>query len=373
MALSLSTLWCLCVLLTISVQGFQQLSNHFTFKDNSAVVSSTALSHHSDGLSRREVFRIATGVAVGYGVLPAAAPPALAVDAAAADAPGRAADAPIVVVGAGGKTGRLIVEKLARRGLYARGVTRDGRDLKVGGDTVSYAAGDVTQGASLDAAFKGASAVIFAASASKKGGDAAHVDYLGVANTAEAAIRNGVPRLVVISSGAVTRPESVGFKITNVFGRIMDYKIAGETALRGLYAAAGDPDLSYTVVRPGGLSDRPSRGPAGVELSQGDVLSAEIGREDVAEVTVAALLSPAAKDATIECYGAGGETLFGVPTGAAKLAKGLPDVDPKYVHRASASFEALFEGVLSDAEMSKTGLVSDYVGVKIESLDSLRK
>ena len=37
---------------------------------------------------------------------------------------------------------------------------------------------------------------------------------------------------MVISSGAVTRPKSIGFKITNVFGRIMDYKIAGETALR---------------------------------------------------------------------------------------------------------------------------------------------
>ena len=74
-------------------------------------------------------------------------------------------------------------------------------------------------------AFKGAGGVIFTASASKKGGDAKHVDYLGVANTARAALENNVPRLVVVSSGAVTRPESIGFKITNVFGRIMDYKM----------------------------------------------------------------------------------------------------------------------------------------------------
>lgn len=284
---------------------------------------------------------------------------------------GSSASNPIVVLGAGGRCGLLCTQILAKKGLYVKAVTRSGREvLEDGGKYVSYAAGDVTKLDSLKGVLDGASGVIFAASASKNGGDAAHVDYLGVANTAEACISSKVPKLAVISSGAVTRPTSIGFKITNVFGRIMDYKIAGETELRNSYASANDSNVHYVVVRPGGLSDEDTKGPSGVEVSQGDILSAEIGREDVAEVTVAALLSSKTDDTTIECYGSGGETLFGQKTGASKLAKGLPDPS-KYQHQSSESFEALFDGVLTDSAMLKEGVVSDYKGTKIESLSSL--
>jgi uncharacterized protein YbjT (DUF2867 family) len=63
---------------------------------------------------------------------------------------------------------------------------------------VSYGAGDVSKYESIRNAIKGASGVIFAASASgkKKGGDPAHVDYLGVYNTAKACLEFGVPKLV---------------------------------------------------------------------------------------------------------------------------------------------------------------------------------
>ena len=145
---------------------------------------------------------------------------------------------------------------------------------------------------------------------------------------------------------------------------------AGEEVMRAAYASSGTSKSTYTVVRPGGLSDKPSTGAKGVEVSQGDILSAEIGREDVAEVTVAALLSPNAKDATIECYGSAGETMFGAATGASKLAKSLPEVPAKFVHRAE-TFEGLLEGVLNDKEMAQTGIVGGYKGTKIEELASL--
>jgi hypothetical protein len=149
----------------------------------------------------------------------------------------------------------------------------------------------------------------------------------------------------------------------------MDYKIAGEEALRDAYKS--NPGRgSYTVVRPGGLSDKPSTGAKGVEVSQGDILSAEIGREDVAEVAVAALISDKTKDATIECYGAKGEIMFGTVSGASKLAKGLPKVEGKFVHRAE-SWEGLFEGVLNDEEMVKTGIVGGYKGKDIEPIENL--
>ena len=65
------------------------------------------------------------------------------------------------------------------KGLYVKAVTRSGRTvLEEDSKFVSYGVGDVTKPDSLKNALAGASGVIFAASASKNGGDAAHVDYL---------------------------------------------------------------------------------------------------------------------------------------------------------------------------------------------------
>jgi len=158
---------------------------------------------------------------------------------------------PIAIVGAGGKVGTICTQILSSRKLYVKAITRDARSvLSSSSDYVTYASGDVRKLDSINNAIKGCSGVIFTASASKQGGDAAHVDYLGVANIAKACVKNGIPKLVgelhanvllrflffycislnsvflvssvvVISSLAVTRPDSIGFKVTNIFGRIM--------------------------------------------------------------------------------------------------------------------------------------------------------
>ena len=105
---------------------------------------------------------------------------------------------PIVILGAGGKVGKLCTQILKDRKLYTRAVTRSGRDV-LGGSTpfVTYASADVTKYDQLKAAIQGASGVILAASASgkNKGGDPAHVDYLGVYNTAKACLECEVPKL----------------------------------------------------------------------------------------------------------------------------------------------------------------------------------
>lgn len=58
---------------------------------------------------------------------------------------------------------------------------------------------DVTDITSLTNALKGAAVVVFAASASSKGGSAQAVDYIGVENVAKVCVQLKVPRLVVIS------------------------------------------------------------------------------------------------------------------------------------------------------------------------------
>jgi uncharacterized protein YbjT (DUF2867 family) len=96
--------------------------------------------------------------------------------AAAADTSsiGSSSDSPIVVLGAGGKVGKLATQILANKGLYVRATTRSGRQvLDEESKFVAYAPCDVTNDDSLKSALAGASGCIFAASASgkKKGGE----------------------------------------------------------------------------------------------------------------------------------------------------------------------------------------------------------
>lgn len=290
-----------------------------------------------------------------------------------ADGIGADGSSPIAVIGAGGKVGFLCTKILTSRNIYTRGITRSGRKvLDDDSSFASYASGDVTNYESIKSAVCGSSGVIFAASASgkKKGGDPAHVDYKGLYNTAKACIECGVPKLVVVSAGTVTRPESVGFKATNLFvkyiygEKIMDYKIAGETVMRDLYA--DQTKCSYCVVRPGGLSEKPAEGSTVLHLSQGDVFSSEITREDVAEVTVAALLKGQATDFTT----------FELNTMGKGLSNIVPDLgtpSSALVHAGASSYDALLDGLVTDSEMVKSypQYINAFKGYKIEPVSSI--
>ena len=253
-------------------------------------------------------------------------------NAAAAATPIINTKQPVLVLGANGGTGQACVRALLARSIPCVAATRTGElseDLKAGllaefppralrdEDRGGYSmlrttAVDVTSSSSLEAAICGKElkcrGVIFAASASAKGGDARAVDDNGVAEAAKACIKGGVERYVVVSSGAVTRPDSAVYKLLEFAGKgIMSAKISGEDKVRHLYAsnpAAASKGLGYTIVRPGGLTNEPPVGPAALELNQGDGKSGRLSREDVAALCVESLDSSAAFDATFECYNA---------------------------------------------------------------------
>ena len=200
--------------------------------------------------------------------------------------------------------------------------TRTGDFFGDASKLVTVAKGDVTDAASLEPLItEQTGAVIFAASASrqadaKKTSNAKAVDNIGLVNCAKLCIEKGVPRLVVVSSGGVSKPSSAVYIFLNLAANgIMDAKIAGEDAVRKLYAAPGlaEKNVGYTVVRPGGLLRDPGLGVSAVELNQGDTKSGRINRADVAAICIESLDSKAAFDTTFECY-------------YADTAKGLDDV-----------------------------------------------
>ena len=144
--------------------------------------------------------------------------------ALATGAPALAASKPIAVIGSGGRTGSLCVAACLKRGLAVKALSRSG-SAPPGVDAnslLTIAECDVRDPSTINVA--GAGAVIYAASGSKKGGSPHEVDNLGVVNAAKACVAAKVPRLVVISSTAVTRPNSLGYKFTDVYGKIMGEK-----------------------------------------------------------------------------------------------------------------------------------------------------
>ena len=222
-----------------------------------------------------------------------------------------AAAKPVLVLGANGGTGLECVRYLQKKGRPCIAATRTGEFVGEANKFVTVAKGDVTDAASLASLITDQTgAVIFAASASrqadaKKSSNAKAVDNIGLVNCAKLCIEKSVPRLVVVSSGGVSKPSSAVYIFLNLAANgIMDAKIAGEDAVRRLYAAPGlaEKNIGYTVVRPGGLLRDPGMGVSSVELNQGDTKSGRINRADVAAICIESLESKAAFDTTFECY-----------------------------------------------------------------------
>jgi hypothetical protein len=143
--------------------------------------------------------------------------------------------------------------------------------------------------------------------------------------------------------------------------------------VRDLYeaAAATQPSnslpVAYAIVRPGALSDKPSRGPEVIHISQGDVYTSEIPREDLAQVTVAALLK-------------GNDTDFctfevNQMEGLGKVSIDLPDAPKELVHVHAPSYDKMLSGLKIDVVMKSkySDLISNFRGDDIEPIEKLTK
>lgn len=190
----------------------------------------------------------------------------------------------ILVAGATGRTGRIVVQKLIDRGEQLRVLVRD-QDLaeNLFGRDIHTHIGDVRQIESLLPAMDGIDTVISAIVGTRTpvGKNCPkRVDYQGVANLVQAALASDVRRFILISSIAVTKP---GHPM-NCFGRVLDYKLKGEDSLR-------NSGMDYLIIRPGGLKDT-AGGKNNLILDQGDKIMDTISRSDVAEMCLLGLDFP---------------------------------------------------------------------------------
>jgi uncharacterized protein YbjT (DUF2867 family) len=198
---------------------------------------------------------------------------------------------PILVAGATGQSGRLIVAALQAAGHAVRALVRDqARAAAVLPAGVECVTGDVRKPATLPAALRGASAVISAiggrAPFGRNGFKA--IDWEGNRALIDAARGAGVRRFVLITAGSAGRK---GLPYTLPLAPY-PWKARAEAWLR----ASG---LDWTVLGPGGLNDNPA-GQQGIRaVPRGDYRVGWISRADLAAVTVACLGAPATSGQTI--------------------------------------------------------------------------
>ncbi|XP_010540561.1 PREDICTED: uncharacterized protein At2g34460, chloroplastic isoform X3 [Tarenaya hassleriana] len=210
----------------------------------------------------------------------------------------------VFVAGATGKTGQRIVEQLLSRGFHVKAGVRDVEKAKTSfkdDPSLQIVKADVTEGSEkLAEAIGDDSDAVVCATGFRPGVDLFapwKVDNFGTVNLVDACRKKGVDRFVLVSSilvngaamGQILNPAYV---FLNVFGLTLVAKLQAEKYVR-------KSGINYTIIRPGGLRNDPPTG--NVVMEPEDTLyEGSISREQVAEVSVEALLQPEAPFKVVE-------------------------------------------------------------------------
>lgn len=213
----------------------------------------------------------------------------------------------ILVAGATGGVGQLVVAKLLAKDLSVRALSRTKSKAESMFDQrVEIVEGDIRHANTLARVTNGISYIICCtgttafpslrwdfANLFQPANSPQAVDGEGVKNLVAAGPQD-LKRFVFVSSCGVLRKDELPYNILNAFG-VLDAKLMGEVAI----AAS---NLPYTIIRPARLIDGPytsydlntllrakTDGKKAVKIESGDRLNGETSRIDVANACVEAL------------------------------------------------------------------------------------
>lgn len=200
----------------------------------------------------------------------------------------------LVVLGATGRTGRLVVEQALAAGHTVTALVRSPEKLAVRSPNLHVVAGQATDPSAIGLALERADALI-----STLGG-AGSVISDSTRAIIEAAHKAGVSRVILLSSFMVERDRfnPVTRLLTGVaMGSTIKDKRAGEKVLR-------ESNLDWTIVYASFLTDRPGGGHVAL-LSESArwTLSHKIARADVAAWLLRAATSPETSRRTVSITG----------------------------------------------------------------------
>ncbi len=269
-----------------------------------------------DPRRRRSLQLISAAVAAANVVAPAMAFGAESQPSSPAAAPAEGVDPQAVLVaGATGRTGKQVVSNLLRQGHLVRGLARNVEAARTELPGVEWVAADLKKPESLAGISRGIDRIVFAVGSNTMKDPSnlpQKVELGGVSALVDAGKSTGIKHFVMMSSGGVGHADPAA---TAGFAGLLRYKWDAENYLRR-------SGLSYTIVRPGSLTDNPA-GRNHIALCQGDPVWANlatISRGDVALVIAHALFDPAASRKTFEAFNAVTHDAEGWKAAFAKLA-----------------------------------------------------
>jgi uncharacterized protein YbjT (DUF2867 family) len=224
----------------------------------------------------------------------------------------------VLVAGATGGTGRRVVDVLRAcdSDVVVRAMTRDADSesslRERGADEVVV--GDVLTPDDAARAVDGVDAVVCTLGSSPGIGTLTSdfADGEGTKNLVDAAAAAGVDHFVLVSSlgvGDSAPGMQLGLRLLFRGLGVLPAKARAETHLR-------ESGLTYTILRPGGLTNADATGDV-VVGEGGDTVAGSIPRADVAGLCVASLFTPAAADRTFEVVARRG--LRGTPEGVVDI------------------------------------------------------
>lgn len=199
----------------------------------------------------------------------------------------------VLVVGATGSIGRLVVTEALRQGHAVRALVRDAARAHGLPREAQRVVGDLTRPESLQAAVESIDAVVFTHGSAGGWAGAEQVDYGGVRNVLRLLGGRQV-QIALMTSIGVTNREGAYNRSTQVH----DWKRRGERLVR----ASG---LPYTIVRPGWFDYNAANQQRLVFLQgdtrhAGDPSDGVVARQQIAEVLVNSLACEAARGKTLE-------------------------------------------------------------------------
>lgn len=196
----------------------------------------------------------------------------------------------VIVFGAHSAVGEFVVSKLREYEYPSCAVVGNQNQMELlkkrGADEVV-----VYEENSIQNLFRGYDSAIFLTGISPKAetGKTVMVDHQSVIETVKEAERQGVKRFVMLSP--VSANEAVGDESREIAAKEMPDEFLRQST------------LTYTVVQPGSLNDKPGEGQIAASVTL-DSSTLEISREDLAEVLVTALEAESTYNKTFE-VGAG--------------------------------------------------------------------
>lgn len=220
----------------------------------------------------------------------------------------------VLIVGATGSIGRLVVAEALRQGHRVRALVRDARKAAALPDGAAIVVGDVTRPETLEAAVDGVEAIVMTLGSDGSGKAGAEaVDYGGVRNMLFA-LGDRPARIALMTAIGVTNRTSDYNRRTEAH----DWKRRAERLVR----ASG---RRYTIVRPGWF-DYNAADEQRIVMLQGDTRQAgdasdgAIARTQIARVLVASLTADAASAKSFELVAERGEAQADLDPSFAGLA-----------------------------------------------------